>query len=196
MTTIYYVYTHVRNDTGQIFYVGKGCGNRCFSKRNRNRHWHHIAKKTEYTTNIVIKNVAEEFAFLCEIELISKLRYLGIGLTNYTNGGEGFSGGKHKEDVKALLSELHRNNRYWVGKKHTQETKNKMSECKKGKQTWNANKRNVYSEETIKKMSKAKLGLFKTYIWWNDGVKNTRSEVCPGDGWVRGVVRKNKVHHE
>jgi hypothetical protein len=29
-------------------------------------------------------------------------------------------------------------------------------------------------------------------FWWNDGSQNKRSDVCPGDGWVRGMLMSEK----
>ncbi len=29
-----------------------------------------------------------------------------------------------------------------------------------------------------------------SWYWWNDGERNTRSMECPGDGWVRGMLKK------
>ena len=188
----YYVYVHRRNDNKEFFYVGKGKNKRHLSTKNRNKHWTHIVESVGYSSYIVISGIDEELAFLCEIELISKLRSLNCNLVNYTDGGDGWSGGKHSEQTKHKLSQLHKNNKYWVGKRHKEESKIKMSNSKIDKPSWNANKHNVYNEHTIKKMSEAKKGLFKTYIWWNDGIKNTRSEKCPGDNWVRGVIRRSK----
>jgi hypothetical protein len=31
----------------------------------------------------------------------------------------------------------------------------------------------------------------KALIWWNNGVKDIRARVCPGDGWVRGRCNAN-----
>lgn len=44
------------------------------------------------------------------------------------------------------------------GLTHTNETKLKMRNTKLGKPTWNKGKTNIYSEETIKKMSDSKIG--------------------------------------
>lgn len=97
---MYYVYHHIRNDTGLPFYVGKGKNDRASSKKNRNKHWHHIVESAGYHYEIVCAGLDEELAFLCESELIDQYRRLGYVLANYTNGGEGPSGYKHTEESK------------------------------------------------------------------------------------------------
>jgi len=46
---MFYVYEHTRNDTGLVFYVGKGNGKRLNVGKNgggsRNRYWKHIVPK-------------------------------------------------------------------------------------------------------------------------------------------------------
>jgi len=32
-------------------------------------------------------------------------------------------------------------------------------------------------------------------IWWNDGQINKRSAICPGEGWVQGVIREESDKH-
>ena len=59
------------------------------------------------------------------------------------------------------------------GKRHSAEARQKMSKARKGK---------TLSEETRLKMSKSRKGT----RWWNNGISNTRSRECPGEGWTRG----------
>lgn len=40
------------------------------------------------------------------------------------------------------------------------------------------------AEETKQKLRVANLG--KEMYWWNNGIKNTMSKDCPGEGWIRG----------
>ena len=93
---MFYVYEHIRNDTNAIFYVGKGKGVRAYTKRNRNQHWHNIVNKVGFTVRFVVKDLDEEFAYLCEEERIDQLTRLGVKLTNICPGGRGVgSGEKH-----------------------------------------------------------------------------------------------------
>ena len=45
---LFYTYIHIRNDTGQIFYVGKGSNTnlRAYSKHGRNVYWNRVVKKS------------------------------------------------------------------------------------------------------------------------------------------------------
>lgn len=45
MTNSFYTYLHRRNDTGQVFYVGKGKGQRAHDKYKRSAHWKRIVAK-------------------------------------------------------------------------------------------------------------------------------------------------------
>jgi hypothetical protein len=93
---MFYVYEHIRNDTNAIFYVGKGKGNRAYTKRDRNEHWHNIVNKVGFTARFVAQDLNEELAYLCEEERIDQLTRLGIKLANICPGGKGVgSGEKH-----------------------------------------------------------------------------------------------------
>lgn len=124
---IYYIYQHRRKDTGQIFYVGKGRGKRCFQKSNRNKHWHHITNKTEYAVEILFENLSEELACFTEIGIITKYKNDGIELCNYTIGGDGLSGHKHSEEHKKKISLSSK------GKIITKEQREKISNSLKGR---------------------------------------------------------------
>lgn len=66
----YYVYLH-RDLQGQIFYVGKGAGDRYKRKNNRSRKWQEIAKNG-FTSEIVQSDLSEQVALTLEQELITK----------------------------------------------------------------------------------------------------------------------------
>lgn len=189
MAQIYYVYEHIRLDTQEVFYVGKGKNKRCYSTKNRNKHWHNIVNKCGYSVNIIVQNIDEELSFLVEKELISKYKKLKYSLVNYTDGGEGFSGAKHTEETRKKMSLLKVGKSTWnKGIRHTEESRKKMSDAKKGKTPHNKGMR---TPQNVKdKMSLAKLGVFKNTKWWNNGVVNKRSEESPGTDWYNGQVRK------
>lgn len=105
MSEIFYVYEHIRNDTNEIFYVGKGSGDRCYKKIGRNQHWHNIVNYAGFTVRMIVEDISEDLALELEIELIKELRELGIPLVNYTDGGDGISGYKHTDEARAKMSE-------------------------------------------------------------------------------------------
>jgi hypothetical protein len=102
---MFYVYEHIRPDTGKIFYVGKGSGKRAFTRRGRNRYWHRVVNKTgSFSVRLVAENLDEELAFLVEGELIDKLKRINVPLCNSTLGGEGVSGYVFTEESKQKMS--------------------------------------------------------------------------------------------
>lgn len=148
--TSFYVYEHIRNDTGEVFYVGKGKGDRCSNKQGRNIYWHRVVKKSNgFCVKKLIENIDEEFAFLVEIERIDKLKKLGFNLTNLTSGGEGASGLVHSKEAKIKISKAH------LGKPKgpmKESTKQKLSISKIGVP------RGAMPEETKRKIQIANIG--------------------------------------
>ena len=142
----YYIYRHIRLDTGLPFYIGKGSGKGRANSKDRNPYWHNIVNKVGYKVEIMLYNLSEKEAFDKEkyfIRLYGR-RDLETGiLINMTNGGEGASGYKHTEETKKKLSISHK------GKKMSDKSKKKMSESHKGKKL---------SAETKKKLSNAQKG--------------------------------------
>jgi hypothetical protein len=136
--SIYYIYQHRRNDTGEIFYVGKGKGKRGIQTNSRNKHWKNITAVTGYTVEILFENLEESVAFLVEIGLITKYKSEGKKLCNYTIGGDGRSGVKHNVQSKKIMSQKK------TGIKLSDDHKRKISEASKGK---------VISQEQRKKIS-------------------------------------------
>lgn len=158
---MFYVYTHTRNDTGSIFYIGKGKGNRLYTKHKRNPMWTNIANKHGFEASKIVENIDEEFAFFVEAEAISLYRTRGYKLVNMTDGGEGASGFSHPhtEEHKKKMKGNKFGEKTWgltfKGKFHSEESKKKMSDSRVG----NSNKKGKkVSEEAKQKMSKAKMG--------------------------------------
>jgi hypothetical protein len=100
---MFYVYEHIRPDTGMVFYVGKGSGWRSGITQHRNTYWKNVvAKAGGFKSRKIVENVDEELAFLAEQERIDQLKRLGIKLTNLTEGGEGSS--NPSEEVRLKMS--------------------------------------------------------------------------------------------
>ncbi len=101
----FYVYLHRKKTTNEIFYVGKGSGDRAWSTTGRSDLWTRTIKKYGYTVEIVLDNLQEWYAFELEKELIALYGRLSDGrgkLVNLTDGGEGLSGEDHPMHDKRL----------------------------------------------------------------------------------------------
>lgn len=104
---MFYVYEHIRPDTGMVFYVGKGKDYRNNSTCDRNRYWNFIVKKAGgFSSKIIFSHTSEELVLLAEQERIDQLKKLGVSLCNMTNGGEGLSGFCHSQETRLKLKEI------------------------------------------------------------------------------------------
>lgn len=104
---MYYVYIHRKADTKEVFYVGKGNGNRAYTKVNRSNLWKNVVKKHGYIVEFVEVGLQEWAAFELEVERIAYYgrRDLNQGsLVNFTDGGEGSSGHIWTEEMKSWRS--------------------------------------------------------------------------------------------
>lgn len=107
----FYIYHHRRKSDGVIFYVGKGCGNRAWSKNNRNIHWHRTVKKHGFVVSIVSTGLSFDESNFREVALISHLgrRDLGMGpLVNMTDGGDGRSNYTFRAESKQRIADAAR----------------------------------------------------------------------------------------
>lgn len=92
MSKKFYVYVHRKNDTKEIFYVGKGSGSRCKSKHSRNKWWAHVVGKHGFYYEIIFSGISEICAYSLEKATIKFLKDSGCVLVNFSDGGEGNSG--------------------------------------------------------------------------------------------------------
>lgn len=141
----FYVYAHRRATDGQIFYIGKGCGERAWSKRNRNTYWRNTVKKYGLAVEILTKGLSEEAAFDLERKMIAE-----IGrekLCNLTDGGDGTSGHVHSAEVREKIREITK------ARLSRPETKARMSEAQTGRK---------HSSETLEKIRAAHLGKLRS----------------------------------
>lgn len=122
----YYTYFHTRNDTGGVFYIGKGKAWRA-NMTNRNKMWKAIAEKHGFSVHIASNWKTEKEAFDHEIFLIDCFRSMGYKLANMTNGGDGWSGCRHTEEHKQRMREK------MMGRVISEETKQKMSAAAKAR---------------------------------------------------------------
>jgi hypothetical protein len=144
---MFYTYCHTRNDTGKIFYIGKGLKNRAYFKYGRNTHWHRIANKHGFNVEILAYWYTEKEAFDHEKLLISCFKDMGYELANKSDGGEGSFGYCHTEQFKEKLSKDRKGKPSpKKGYKTSEETKKKISFSMMGK---------VHSIETKEKIAEA-----------------------------------------
>ena len=139
----YYTYAYLREDRTP-YYIGKGKGDRIYSKSRR------IKPPKDKSRIIYLKqNLTEEEAFRHEIYMIDVFgrKDLGTGiLQNLTNGGDGSSGWVPSEETRKKMS----------GRIPSEETRAKMSEARKGEKNHNYGK--THSVETRKKISESQIG--------------------------------------
>jgi len=101
----YYVYQYVRDD-GSPYYIGKGKGNRAYSKHASRKDTPDFRPKNVDKIIILFDNLPEEEAFEIEKKLITHygIKMHGGILINLTLGGEGCSGYKHSQETLEKLS--------------------------------------------------------------------------------------------
>lgn len=181
----FFVYLHIRpntNDIHGIFYVGKGNSARLKLICRRNNP-HHARILNKYgKNNIIVKSLkceSESHAFKLEVDIIKKLKEMGVSLTNITNGGDGASGIKHSEEIRKKISNAKK------GKKHTEETKKKMSNAV----------RNKISDESRKKMSDSKKGT-KHSEETKKKMSDTRKNISDETRKKLSDAKKGKKHSE
>lgn len=97
----FYVYEWYKIETDEVFYVGKGTGERYRNKSHRSEYFKRIVSKYDCSVRIIKDNLTEEEAFELEESTILEYKTLGLELANLSNGGKGGSSGtKHSEKYK------------------------------------------------------------------------------------------------
>ena len=176
----YYVYKHIRLKDGSIFYIGKGTGDRLYSRNRRNTYWNHIVSKDGgFEAQIVKEGLSEKEAFNLEIQLIEQ-----IGLSKLSNLNEGGIGSFH------YINKIGKN--VWnKGIPHTKEHSENISKSLIGHESyWKGKKRPDHSEK-IKKLIDA--GYYKGItkgIAKSDTHKKSMSESAKKR--VRKIVKCDK----
>ncbi len=87
----YYVYAHINITTNEVFYIGKGFGDRCNSLLGRSKYWHRIVNKYGYDVIIIQESLSNEEALEKEIYWIKRInrKINGGSLINMTDGRDG-----------------------------------------------------------------------------------------------------------
>ena len=127
-------YAHHRQDTGQVFYIGKGSLRRAHEQRGHNKYWNAVVAKHGYKVTVLAKWQTDKEAFDHEKFLIACFKDLGHPLTNATDGGEGLSGWTWSDSQRAkLIAALKGRQGTFKGRKHTPETLALISQRLTGK---------------------------------------------------------------
>jgi len=150
--TKFYIYRHIFSNGAE--YLGKGTGNRAYQKvaSRRSKIWtRHFNKYGMPKVEILKDGLTNTDAYTLEVRFISQAKEKGVKLLNLTDGGEGATGAKIGDALRAKyskaksgknhpfygksLSKEHKENlaKAHRGKKLTEEHKKKLSERKKGK---------------------------------------------------------------
>lgn len=136
----YYVYRWLRPDTGAVFYVGKGRGDRDLQRKKHNKIVTRIVAKLErlglqHTVERIRGGLTEAEAFDLERAEIAKFGRVNNGtgtLANMTDGGEGASGVIRSAETRAKLSASLKGNTNMLGRTHAPETRAKIGATKLG----------------------------------------------------------------
>lgn len=201
---IFYVYEWIRNDTNQIFYVGKGKDNRYKDLCQRNKHFMNIVNKVglnNCSQRFIKQNLTEKDAFDLEKLTIKKYREQNIPIVNVSDGGDGSSGWF----VNATFEEQERHrqiSKSFLGKKHTDETKKKMSLSAKGRHLSDK------SKEKIAKANGKPIGVYKDNILINNFLSlrecqkyykdisedAIRNAIYKNNGYIRSNYKKHQKY--
>jgi hypothetical protein len=138
--------------------------------------------KTSHSKNEVARRMKSEIGYECINEWIKELE---LDISHFT-GNEGV---KHTNQAREniRLSQLGEKNSFY-GKTHSDEAKKKMSNDRIGDKNTFYGK--THSDETKQKIGEKNRKKIKGQLWWNNGQIEKRGRECPGDGWIRGRIKK------
>ena len=179
----YYVYAHYKADTGEVFYIGKGKGDRAWSN-GRPEQWHRVVNKHGLLVKIISVFFSDLDACSFERQLISLIgredKDMGP-LINHTNGGEGTAGritsaaSNKKCSESNKLAWIEGRNTGMTGKTHTTEWKENLA-ANNSKRLLGKSWEELYGEEKAAEMRRKSAEYAKNnphfpedMIPWNKG---------------------------
>jgi DNA-binding transcriptional regulator YdaS (Cro superfamily) len=209
-----YYYTYYSYEEWGMGYFGsRGC--KCLPEEDINYFGSFKDKSFKPTQKIILKDdyATREEAYIDEIilqeyyKVVENPHFANRAYQNTTKFyyaqslyGENHPmyGRNHTEETKRKMRQAHKGRklpkehrdkiaRSLTGKVRPEEVRNKIRNTRNERNSGYGNK---HSQETKNKMSKSGKGK----VFWNNGEINTKSRECPGDGWVRGMIKKTRIN--
>jgi hypothetical protein len=184
----YYLYRHIRLDTGKPFYIGIGTiqesyrpYRRSTSKLSRNQYWKNIVNITDYEVEILLESNCLNYIKSKEEEFIAlyKLKVDGGMLCNLTYGGEL---NLHTEETKLKMKQVKQN--------ISQETREKMRKSAKTKFVSEETKERLRKTSIVNRMTKE---MYERAAASNRGKKRTEQQKIDMSNRRKGKMTIKKI---
>jgi len=191
----FFIYRHIRPDTQQVFYIGKGNNldtrlkpyKRAYKKEARTEYWENVVSKNNgvFEVEILWECETEQEANIKEIEFISLYgrKDLNKGsLVNLTDGGEGVCGViQRAESIAKRSGKNHYNYKGGLMDRH-----NEQKEIRKNKIVVI----NTQTKETFRTITDAanSIGMrVSTLARYLNGIKTNKTTFCYYSDYLKGT---------
>lgn len=192
---MFYVYEWFIKDTNEIFYVGKGTGNR-YKVLKHNKFFNDFVKRYECTSRIIKEFENEKDAFAYEHQRICELKSIGQCVCNIHDGGIGgtqswWTAERRKEySIKNVMKSESQRKRM----SEQNPMKNKDIAKKVGKSHRRQIKIGNILFETIKDASSFhSVTEHEIYKWLKDGYSPSGGKCFHTDGKIKNIKHPNRI---